>query len=56
MIGTVSRFAMFAAYQLVVIVGLLLLPIALVTRRFGVTLPIRTLIETTEAAYERTTE
>lgn len=56
MIGSASRFALFAMYQFVVVLGLLMLPVALFTRRFGVTLPIGDLIEATEAAYERVEE
>lgn len=56
MIESASRFTLFAMYQFVVVVGLLLLPVALFARRFGVVLPIGDLIEATEAAYEQTAE
>ncbi|WP_170178707.1 hypothetical protein [Halapricum salinum] len=50
-----SRIALFALYQLTVLVGIALLPIALVARRAGIPLPIHRLIERLGAAYEAST-
>ncbi|WP_191965448.1 MULTISPECIES: hypothetical protein [Haloferax] len=53
MIHRLTKYVLFAAYQLSVATGIALLPIALAARRMGVTLPIRRLVETTGNAYER---
>jgi len=47
---------LFALYQLTVLVGIALLPVALVARRAGIPLPIHRLIERLGAAYEGNTE
>lgn len=49
------RITLFALYQLTVLVGIALLPVALVARRAGVPLPIHRLIERLGAAYENST-
>ncbi|MFW5939484.1 MAG: hypothetical protein ACOCSD_00175 [Halolamina sp.] len=51
---TISRFALFALYQLTVLLGIALLPVALVTRRFGVPLPLGRAVDGAKAAYEST--
>jgi len=51
-----SRMTLFALYQLTVLVGIALLPVALVARRAGIPLPIHRLIERLGAAYEGNTE
>ncbi|WP_336003172.1 hypothetical protein [Halorientalis halophila] len=45
---------LFALYQLSLMVGIALMPVALVVRRFGFTLPIDRPIDRLRAAYERT--
>ncbi|QSG09466.1 hypothetical protein [Halapricum desulfuricans] len=47
---------LFALYQLTVLVGIALLPVALVARRAGVPVPVHRAIDRLEAAYERTAE
>ncbi len=54
MIETVSRFTVFALYQLTVVFGILLLPVALAARRLGINLPIGELIDQLDAAYDQT--
>jgi hypothetical protein len=51
MIETAYRAGLLAAYQFAVFVGILLMPVALVARRMGVTLPIGRLVETLDTAY-----
>ncbi|WP_171814984.1 hypothetical protein [Halovivax ruber] len=48
------RAAMFTLYQLTILLGILLMPIALLTRQAGVSFPIHRVIGRMEAAYERT--
>jgi len=50
------RATLFALYQLTVLVGLVMLPIALLVRQVGVAVPVHRAIDRVEAAYERTTE
>jgi hypothetical protein len=50
------RATLFALYQLSVLLGIAFLPVALVARQAGVTLPIHRTIERLGAAYEQTTE
>jgi len=52
MIETVSRFTAFALYQLTVLLGIVLLPVALATRRLGVQPPVASLLDRLEATYE----
>lgn len=54
MIESVTRLTVFALYQLTVMFGILLLPVALVARRLGIQLPIGDLIERLDSAYDRT--
>lgn len=49
------RGTVFALYQLSLMLGLMLLPVALVTRQFGVTLPVHRLVDYLGAAYEDAT-
>jgi hypothetical protein len=51
MIETTYRAGLLVAYQFAVFVGILLMPIALLARRAGVTLPIGRLVEQLDAAY-----
>lgn len=50
------RITLFALYQLSVLIGIALLPIALVARRAGIALPIHRAIDRLGNAYEHTTE
>ncbi|MDR5657417.1 hypothetical protein RH831_09515 [Halodesulfurarchaeum sp. HSR-GB] len=56
MIQRVTRFATLTAYQSSLAVGIGLMPIALLARKLGVTLPVHRLVERTEAAYEAKTK
>lgn len=49
---TIRRGALFALYQLTVLLGIALLPVAMVARRIGVPLPVGRAVEGTKAAYE----
>ena len=51
MIETTYRAGLLVAYQFAVFVGILLMPIALLARRAGVTLPIGRLVQTLDEAY-----
>jgi len=53
--GRLHRFALLVTYQLTLIAGILLLPVALLTERFGVRLPIDRAITGLKQRYERTT-
>ena len=50
MFKTASRATAFMLYQLSVLVGIILLPVALATSRVGVHLPVGTVIDRMEAA------
>lgn len=54
MAALVYRAALFALYQLSLLVGVLLLPVALAARRLGVTLPLGRLVERLGDAYAET--
>jgi hypothetical protein len=47
------RAALFALYQFSLLVGIFMLPIALVMRRLGVTLPVHRAIDRLGTAYDR---
>jgi len=47
----VERLALFTLYQTTIAVGILLMPIALLARQAGVTLPIHRFVERSGAAY-----
>lgn len=51
MIATIERTATFALYQLSLLLGLLLLPVALLARRGGLTIPIGQLVERTRRVH-----
>ncbi len=51
MLDDLRRGAAFVAYQLVLAVGILAMPVALGARRLGLTLPIRRLVESAGRAY-----
>ena len=52
MITTLRRASLFALYQLTVLTGIALLPLALAARRFGVSVPIGRVVDAVGAAYE----
>jgi hypothetical protein len=52
MIAAVRRLALFALYQTTVALGILLLPVALLARRAGISLPVGRAVETLGDAYE----
>jgi hypothetical protein len=52
MASTLYRATAFVLYQLTLVAGIALLPVALCTRRLGVTLPIHRLVERLGEAYE----
>ena len=45
---------LFALYQMSLVLGIALMPVAFVTSRFGFTLPIHRMVDRLGAAYERT--
>ena len=51
MLDELRRGAAFVAYQLVLAIGILAMPVALGARRLGLTLPIGRLVESAERAY-----
>ena len=55
MIDPIERAALFALYQLSVLLGIVLLPVALIARRAGVMLPIHRVIDRLGEAYEQST-
>lgn len=52
MFETTYRISVFALYQVTVMLGILLLPVALLAQRFGVTFPLGHLVERLGTAYE----
>lgn len=54
MIETTYRVGLLALYQFAVFVGILLMPLALLARRAGITLPIGQVVETLDNAYTET--
>lgn len=52
MIARLYRTTLFALYQSSVAAGILLLPVALLAKQAGLTLPLHRLIASLEAAYE----
>jgi hypothetical protein len=54
--GVVRRAGLLALYQLTVTVGILLMPVALLVRRAGISLPLRSLVDRLGTAYDRTCE
>lgn len=49
---TIRRAALFTLYQLTVLLGIAMLPVALFTRRLGVPLPLGRVVDGAKAAYE----
>jgi len=54
MIQRVKRFALLAAYQLSITLGIVLLPVAIAFRRMGVVLPVHRFIDRVSEVYEGT--
>lgn len=54
MIDRLTKLALLTAYQSTLMVGIALLPVALLARKVGVTLPFHRLIQRTEDAYRST--
>lgn len=52
MIDRTYRTLLFALYQSSVAIGIMLLPVAVMMKRVGLSLPIHRLVELTERAYE----
>jgi hypothetical protein len=52
MTNPLTRATLFALYQLTIIVGIVLLPVSLVTRRLGLTPPAGDVVETLGETYE----
>ncbi|MFB6153512.1 MAG: hypothetical protein ABEJ27_04595 [Halodesulfurarchaeum sp.] len=51
MIDRLTRLGMLAAYQSTLVLGIALLPVALLARQAGITIPIHRLIQRAERAY-----
>ena len=47
----VTKFALFAAYQTTLVLGIAFVPVAILARKMGITVPMHRLIERTEKAY-----
>lgn len=55
MIDPLYRATLFALYQFSIVAGIILLPLAVIARRGGITLPVGRLIERLERAYDNAT-
>jgi hypothetical protein len=53
MIATMHELSLLALYQVTLVLGILLMPVALLARRAGVNLPIGRLVDSVGRAYER---
>jgi len=53
MFEPLSRVGVFAAYQIALVLGIALMPLALLARRLGVTIPVGELVAATGQAYDR---
>ena len=56
MIRSAYRATLFALYQFSILVGILLMPLALATRRFGINIPAHRVVDSLGSAYERRAE
>ncbi|MFC3476162.1 hypothetical protein [Halobacterium litoreum] len=52
MFERITRLGLLAAYQSTLALGIVLMPLAMLVRRAGVTLPVGRLVERAEHAYE----
>ena len=51
MIAPIRRATLFALYQLSIVLGILLLPLAILARQGGITIPVHRLVDTLGRAY-----
>jgi hypothetical protein len=56
MIERLRRTTLFVAYQAALALGIVVFPLALLTERAGLSLPVDTLVERLGEAHERTTD
>ncbi len=56
MANRLYRVCVLALYQLSIVLGIALLPVALAANRVGISLPIGRLVDRLDTAYERTAE
>jgi hypothetical protein len=56
MIETTYRAGLLVVYQFAVFVGIVLMPVALLARQVGVTLPVGHLVQTLDDAYTNATD
>lgn len=54
MIERVHRATLFALYQMSLVLGIVLMPLAMVATRMGLTLPMHKILRRLEASYEET--
>ena len=52
MIDRLTKIATLTAYQTTLALGIALLPVAILARQLGITLPVHRLVQRTESAYE----
>lgn len=55
MFDRITRFTLLAAHQTTLALGILMMPVALLARQVGVSLPLGALVERTQRAYQRAT-
>jgi hypothetical protein len=55
MFDRITRLGLFAAYQSTIALGILAMPVALLARRAGFTLPLHRLVESVGDAYDAAT-
>lgn len=56
MTALVRRLTLFALYQLSIVAGIVLLPLALVARQAGVPVPLNRVLQRLQGAYDRAAE
>lgn len=56
MANRLYRVCVLALYQLSIVLGIALLPVALVANRVGISLPVGRLVDRLDTVYERTAE
>ena len=56
MMTDLRRATAFVCYKIAVLIGIVALPFALLTRQFGLTLPIGRVVDTAAQTYEQTTD
>lgn len=56
MATSLYRASVFALYQFSIVLGIALLPVALVANRAGITLPVGRLVDRFDEAYQRASE